>query len=363
MKHKIISLALASAMLFAFTGCTPAETSEETTEAAPATASSETTEEETTEEPSEETTEETTEETAEEVIEDDVIIRVGSLHGPTTIGILNLIAASENGSAPANYEFTEMTQPDELAAALNAGDVDIAMIPANMASILYNRTGSISVIDINTLGVIDCISGDETVNSVSDLAGRTVYSIGQGATPEYALNYLLQQYEVTDCTIEFKAEAAEVIAELANDPDAIAILPEPAASSQAFSNDDLSIRFTLTDAWNEVVSDSELITGVTVVRNDFLQEHPAAVDAFSRGHMDSISSMEADMLNTAYLACDRGFFNNADMALLVIPNCNAVCITGDDMKTALEGYLNTLLDQNPDSIGGALPGEDFYYLG
>ncbi|MBR1798179.1 MAG: ABC transporter substrate-binding protein [Clostridiales bacterium] len=294
---------------------------------------------------------------------DDVTVRVGSLSGPTTIGIVNMMSEG-TGAASQAYEFTMATQPDEIAAALNSGDLDIALIPANLASILYNRTeGGIRVIDINTYGVLYCICSDPSITSVSDLSGKTVITTGQGATPEYAMNYLLEQYGVTDCTLDFKTEGSEVVASLQQDPSQIAILPQPAATAAMVQVEGLGIAFSLDDAWNEVTSDSRLVTGVTVARADFIDEHPNQVAAFIVDHHNSVICVETDLDTTAQLVVDQGIVGALPIAQRAIPLCNIVSVTGNDMKNDLSGYLQTLYDANPQAVGGALPGDDFYYLG
>ncbi|HAW15430.1 MAG TPA: ABC transporter substrate-binding protein, partial [Clostridiales bacterium] len=190
---------------------------------------------------------------------EDVTVNVGSLSGPTTIGIVNLM--NDSSASSNTYNFTMATQPDEIASALGSGDLDIALIPANLASVLYNRTeGKISVIDINTLGVLYCLSFDDSVNSVADLSGKTVITTGQGATPEYAINYLLAQNGIDDCTLDFKSEGTEVIAALSEAGEGIAILPQPAATAALGQIEGLTSRFSLTDEWDKVTSDSKLIT-------------------------------------------------------------------------------------------------------
>lgn len=295
---------------------------------------------------------------------DDVTVRVGSLSGPTTIGIVNLMNDVANGTNEGNYEFTVAIQPDEIAAALNAGDLDIALIPANLASILYNRSeGAIRVIDINTYGVLYCISNDPSITSVSDLAGKTVITTGQGATPEYAMNYLLEQYGVTDCTLDFKTEGAEVIASLQENPDQIAVLPQPAATAAMMQVEGLDINFSLDDEWANITSDSRLVTGVTVVRKAFAEEHPDAVASFITDHHNSVILANDDIEGTAQLVVDQGIVGAAPIAQRAIPLCNVVCMTGDRMRTDLEGYLQTLYNADPQSVGGALPGDDFYSTG
>lgn len=297
------------------------------------------------------------------VKEDDVTIRVGSLKGPTTIGIVNMINNTDNMNHN-TYDFTVASQPDEIAAALNAGDIDIALIPANLASILYNRTnGGIQVIDINTYGVLYCLSSDASITSIADLSGKTVITTGQGATPEYAMNYLLEQYGVTDCTLDFKVEGAEVIASLQENPDQIAVLPQPAATAAIAQVEGLQINFSLDDEWNNVTSDSRLVTGVTVVRTEFAQEHPDAVNSFIVDHHNSAIAANDDVETTAQLVVDQGIIGAVPIAQRAIPLCNVVCVTGNQLRPELEGYLQTLYDANPESIGGAMPGDDFYFAG
>lgn len=296
--------------------------------------------------------------------EDNVDIRVGSLSGPTTMGIVNLMDDAEKGNTANAYEFTVATQPDEVAAMLNNGSIDIALIPANLASVVYNKTsGSISVIDINTLGVLYCLSTDESISSVSDLSGKTVITTGQGATPEYAMNYLLEQYGVSDCTLDFRADGQEVIAAMSQGQGDIAILPQPAATSACANVEGLKVAFSLNDQWDAVTDDSILVTGVTVVRNEFLEEHPLAVEAFLEAHKASAEKALSDVSGTAALVVEQGIVPAQPVAEKAIPLCNIVCITGEEMKADLSGYLQTLYDQNPQAVGGALPADDFYYVG
>ena len=293
-----------------------------------------------------------------------VTVRVGSLSGPTTIGILNLIndsSASDDGNG---YEFTMATQPDEIAASLNAGDLDIALIPANLAAVLYNRTeGGIRVIDINTYGVLYCVTADTSVNSIADLEGKTVITTGQGATPEYAMNYLLEQYGVSDCVLDFRSEGTEVIAALNQDPDKIAVLPQPAATAATVQIQDAGIAFSLDDVWNGITSDSRLVTGVTVARAEFIEEHPEAVSQFILDHESSVNAALEDVEGTAQLTVDQGIVGAVPVASRAIPLCNLACVSGDQMKTDLSGYLKTLFEADPQSVGGSLPADDFYYLG
>ena len=295
-------------------------------------------------------------------VSEDVTIRVGSLKGPTTMGLVNLMKASEDGTAKGTYEFRMETQPDVIAAAFASGELDIALVPANLGATLYKKTeGKTKALYVNTLGVIYCVTGDESIHSIKDLAGKTVLSTGQGATPEYALAYLLQENGITDCQVEFKSEATEIAALLAEDPMQIAILPQPFVTVAEKQNEALKTAFSLTDEWDALGKDSKFLTGVTIVRSDFMEAHPEAVQTFMEEAKASAEKAVSDVDGTAELVASYGIIEKAPIAKLALPQCNIVFMDGAEMKSALSGYLQTLFDQNPKSVGGAMPGEDFYY--
>ncbi len=304
------------------------------------------------------------EETAEALDYDGTVIRVGSLKGPTTMGLVNLMKASEEETSQGTYTFTMASDPSEIVASVASGDLDIAMVPANLAATLYNKTeGGVSVIDINTLGVLYGVTADESISSIADLAGKTVLTTGQGATPEYALNYLLAANGIDDCTLEFHSEATEIAALLQEDPMKIAVLPQPFVTVAEAQNESLQTVFSLTDAWDEVTGNgSRFLTGATIVRNAYLEEHPDAVAVFMEEHAQSAEKAVSDVEGTAALVAEYGIIEKAPIAQKALPYCNIVCITGTEMQEALSGYLEVLYEADPSSVGGKLPADDFYMV-
>ena len=306
-------------------------------------------------------TETTTEATTE--VKSDVTVRVGSLKGPTSIGLVNLMKKSDEGLVSGKYTFKIAAQADEITGALVKGDLDIALIPANAASILYNKTeGKVTVIDINTLGVLYCVTGDESIASVDDLAGHTVISMGQGTTPEYVLRYLLETAGVKDCDITFVSEATEAAALLAEKPESIAILPQPFVTVATKKNDKLKVAFSLTEEWNRLSGINSFVTGVTVVRTDFLKENEDAVKLFMQEHKDSAAAATADLDTTAEKVAELGIVEKPEIAKLAIPECNITYVDGADMKAAIADYLTVLYNMAPEFVGGKLPGDDFYFV-
>lgn len=293
-----------------------------------------------------------------------VTIRIGSLKGPTSMGLVSLMDQTKKGEAGQNYEFTMAAAADEINAAFLKGDLDIVLIPANVASVLYHKTeGQIAVVDINTLGVLYLLESKETVSSVADLAGRTVYLPGKGTTPDYALQYLLEEngVEIGEVDLQYKSEAAEVISALSEEPDALGLLPQPAATTACMQQKDLRIALDLTEEWDKVTMDSSLVTGVTAVRREFLEQNEAAVQAFVQDHMESAQFANENVEEAAELVAALEIVPKASVAAQAIPYCNITCLTGKDLRTALSGYLDVLAGQNPEAVGGKVPSDDFYY--
>ena len=375
---KIFPVMLAAALgLSLLSGCASsgtdaASSAAETTaaETAAETEAAETAAPETTSESSSEETaaEETDSAEASAAPAEETVVRVGGLKGPTTMGLVKLMQDAENGEAQNAYEFTMVTAADELTAMVAGDQVDIALLPANVASVLYHKTNqNVSVIDINTLGVLYLVSGDTSITSLDQLAGKTVYLTGKGTTPDYVFNYLLSSAGLSaeDVTLDFRSEATEVAAILAENPEAVGLLPQPFVTVALSQSDALSIIMDLTEEWDKLQaedSNSRLVTGVTIVNNDFLSSHPDMVDAFLEEHEASALYTDNHPAEAAELIAAAGIVAKAPIAEQALPYCNITCITGEDMKEALSGYLEVLYEQAPESVGGSLPDDAFYYI-
>ena len=293
-------------------------------------------------------------------------VRIAGLKGPTTMGLVNLLPMEEDGSASLDYDLQLYGTADEIVPLLTKGELDMAAIPANLAATLYQKTqGGIQVMAVNTLGVLYVVEKGDTVHSVADLKGRTILSTGKGTTPEYVLRYILQQNGIDpdkDVTIEFYSEATEVTAQMAVAQDAIAVLPQPYVTSASMQDDTLRVALDLTEEWDKVC-DTQLITGVTVVRTEYAQEHPDVVAAFLKDYTASVDAANNDLDGTAALCEEQGVVAKAAIAKAALPNCNIVCVTGDEMQADVAGYLQVLYDADPASVGGAMPDDAFYWMG
>lgn len=294
-------------------------------------------------------------------------VRVGGLKGPTSMGIASLGEESSEYEEHNSYEKVMVTAADELMAELLSKKVDIALIPANTAAVLYNKTeGGIKVIDINTLGVLYVTETGDTIASVEDLKGKTVYLTGKGTTPDFVLQYLLAGHGLTteDVKLEYKAEPTEVVSVLAEDENAVGLLPQPFVTVAQAQNEKLRIALDLTKEWDALQEEggSALVTGVTVVRTEFLEENEEAVAGFLEDHEHSTAYTNEHPGEAAALIEELGIVAKAQIAQKAIPMCNITYIDGEEMQEKLGGYLEALYEMDPKSVGGALPDGDFYYI-
>lgn len=290
-------------------------------------------------------------------------VRVGSLKGPTSMGLVQLMNAEETTN---NYEFTVEATADAITPALIRGEMDIALVPANLASVLYNKTeGAVQVAAINTLGVLYVLENGETIQSAADLNGKKIFSTGKGTTPEYALNYVLRGNGIdpeNDVEIEFMSEAAEVASALAADNASLAVLPQPFVTSVLMQNENVRVALSLTEEWDKIGDGSAMITGVAVVRKEFAENNPEAVQAFLTEYAASTAYTNENPAEAAEWIVELGIVGKAPIAEKAIPSCNIVCITGEEMQTKVSGYLGALYEQDPAAVGGNLPAEDFYLV-
>lgn len=294
-----------------------------------------------------------------------VTFNIASLKGPTTMGMVKLMKDGEAEETANHYNFEIYGTADEIVPKLIMGDIDIALLPCNLASVLYNKTeGNVQIAAINTLSVLYVVESGDSIHSVQDLVGKTVYSTGKGTTPEFAFNYILKENGIDpekDLTIEYKSESTEIAALLQEKDEAIAVLPQPYISTVMMQNDKVRMALSFNDEWNKVNTKSSMVTGVLLVRKDFIQENEEAFLAFLDEYKASTEYVNANMEEAAQWIEEYGIVAKAAVAVKALPDSSIVYIDGSDMKAKIQGYLEVLFAANPESVGGALPGDDFYF--
>ncbi len=301
------------------------------------------------------------------------VVRIASLRGPTTMGLVDLMrdaAVDDPDATGPDYEVTVYGSPDEVVPKVVQGEVDAALLPANLAAVLHARTADaaggvsqVQVAAVTTLGMLAVMEHGETVGSLEDLAGRTVYSTGKGASPEFVLNHLLRGVGLdpaTDVTVEYRSEASEVAALLASTPGAVGVLPQPFATAVTAQNPDVRVAVGLADVWAEVSPDSAMVTGVLIVRRELAESSPDVVAQLLADVEASAAWTNGHPAEAGVLVAEAGIVPSAAVAEKAIPASNITYLDGPDLRAALGGYLEVLHAADPASVGGSLPGDDFY---
>lgn len=290
------------------------------------------------------------------------------LSGPTGIGAANLIASSKAGTTANTYTFTVVDNNTEIVAAISNGNADIAAVATNQASVLYNKTkGNVTVLAVNTASVLYMLTNGEDIATIADLKGKTIYTPGQGANPEYILRYVLNGNGIDpdkDVTIQFVSDGNELPTVWAKDPNAVIMAPQPVATVLPTKYENAKTVFNMGDEWAKLSDTSSLLMGCVIVNNTFLAENPDAVKIFLEEYEASINAAKNDATATATI-CEENKILPVKAAVIAkaIPNCGLTFITGTEMKTKLSGYLNVMYEEDTLSIGGKLPADGFYYQG
>lgn len=289
---------------------------------------------------------------------------VFALKGPTGLGMLGVM---EDHSE--DYAFTLVGAPDEIVAAMASGSADIAACPTNLAAVLSKKTnGSVQLLALNTLGVLHVVSADASIDSFDDLAGQEVYATGQGSVPEYVLSYILAANGLTDkVDIHYVAEHSELATLLASGKAKIGVLPEPHVTSALMQNDSLKAVIDVTAAFKDAAAkagepDMALSMGCVIVRRAFAEAHPEKVSAFLDQYAASVEQVNADPAAAGELAQKHGVMPKAAVAARAIPNCHIVFVEGEAARAQIEPLYAVFFAANPASVGGAMPGDDFYYV-
>ena len=290
-------------------------------------------------------------------------VKVWGLVGPTGMSLAPIIAEKD-----AAYDIQLAAAPEELVGTIVSGSYDIAAIPTNLAAVLYQKTqGALQMLAINTLGVLYVLEKGDSVQQAADLAGKTIALSGQGAVPEYALNYILAQNNITDAALDYKSEHNEVSALAAAGKADLVMLPQPMAIALQMKAPEFRVALDVTQAFADAAAlagqpDAVLSMGCLVVRKEFAQQHPDRVAAFLQRYEQAVAYVNDEPAKAAEDIVAAGIIPNAAIAAKAIPLCNIVYVVGEDMQAQLSPLFDILFAANPASVGGKLPDEAFYYI-
>lgn len=292
--------------------------------------------------------------------EREVKTKVAVLNGPTGLGLSKF----KNDRSYA-YTVDYHSDPQEIVPLVIKGEVDIAAVPLNLAANIYKKTnGAVQMIAISTLGVLHVLSADESIKNVADLKGKTVYATGQGSTPEYIINYILEKNGIDpekDIDLQYKSAHNELATLAVEGKAEICILPEYFATKVALKSEKMKKVIDLTDEWNKV-SEAQLAMGCYIARKEYIEANPEIIAEFIDFAEISTNYVNEIMLSTSFLLSEK-LFETKEEAEQAVKGSNMVMITGEEMKQIAASNFEVLYNAAPAAVGGELPNDALYYVG
>ena len=293
-----------------------------------------------------------------------ITVQAASLKGPSGFGMIKLFDDKPDLGPNADSEFKVLPSPKAMIARVAGGEVDFAVLPANMAAKMYTAGTGYKLGGVVGMGVLHVLSRDPSVQSWEGLRGKEVHSIGKGATPDYLFRYLLTQHGLDpdeDLDLNFSVSSGPQLAQLliAGKIDT-AVLPEPFVTMVSAKTDQVRKVLNFQTTWQELRgSDSTYPITVVVVKPQLAEERPELVERFLTAYADSIEWVNDNPADAAELIGKYEVMPSA-LARPAIPNCNLRFIRSAAARPVMEDYLAVLLDFNPASVGGQLPDDGFY---
>lgn len=292
-------------------------------------------------------------------------LTVTAMNGPTGMGIIGL----DDAHYADLWNIKLTSSAEEARAAFIAGQTDIVSLPTNLAAVLYNKLpdDGVRMLAVNTLGVLYIVENGETIESLANLAGKKLYATGQGSTPEYVIRWLLKENGLEDqVTLEFIEDHDTLATMLASGLADIGMLPEPKVTAALMKNPDLRVALDVTEEYEKTAQDagikSQMSMGCVLTRQKVIDEHPEVIDAFLSAYAESVVNVNTQQSASAEIMAEKGIIPNAKIALEALSRCHIVMITGNEMKTLITPFMDMLYASDPKSVGGALPGDDLYYI-
>lgn len=285
-------------------------------------------------------------------------VKIAALNGPTGMGAVPMMEDDR-------FDISLFQSPDEVVGKVLSGEFDIAAVPSNMASVLYNKTkGQVKLIAVNTGGVLYLVENGTDVQSVSDLKGKTIYASGRGGAPEFVLQRILLDagLSMSDVNIKWLANHSDVASSASVEKGAVALLPEPFVTVTTAKNPDMRIAVDLNGVWKETYH-TDLPMGTLIASKELMDNRPEDLKVFMAEYEKSVAFVNEHTDNAAEMIVKAGMIADQAVAEKAIPRCNIMCLTGKDARDALGNFFEILFKMEPKSLGGKLPDETFYYNG
>jgi NitT/TauT family transport system substrate-binding protein len=305
------------------------------------------------------------EELQEEEIAEKIDIKIGAPAGSPLLSAVKLFGEdTQFETANATYEIIK--SPDKIPAMIINEEIDMGIIPTNLASILYNKEVPYKLVSANVFGVMYVITdGSVEINSLEDLKGKEIYTMGRNLTPDITFRYILENSGINpdeDMTLNYLSGATELAPAFLSGKASIVVMPEPMVSLVMSKNENTEIVFNIQEEWSKITgTEGGYPQASLFVKNDIIENHKDLLEEFLSAYEESCNWVNANSeeAGTYYEKLVEGI--PGKIISKSVPGNNIRFSYAEDISTDLNKYLETLFQYDPKTVGGKLPDEGFYY--
>ncbi|WP_312815471.1 ABC transporter substrate-binding protein [Sedimentibacter sp.] len=292
-----------------------------------------------------------------------VNVTIAGLKGPTSIGMIKMIDERALNTDKYNVSYVTESAPDALTGKIINGEIQISSVPINLAPVLYNKTGGkVQLMAVNTIGNL-YIVGTDDIESIGELEGKMLGMSAKGSTPDFAMNYLLNQNNISDkVELNYAMDHATMSQSVIAEDTKVALLPQPFVTQAMIKNSNVKILVDLNEAWKAATNNtSQLYTGAVIVNKDFAENNKDFVEEFLKQYEASVKWVLENQKDASLLVEKNEIMPSAAVVEKAIPYCGIVYEPAHNVKNGLNEFYKILFDSNPASVGGKLPDEGFYF--
>ena len=290
-------------------------------------------------------------------------IDVATLRGPAGMSMVHMMDSLEKLDDK-SLSFAIKNEPMQVRPLILREKAEFAVVPTNMASILYNKGVHYKLAAIPVWGTLYLFGDQQNINNWQDLKGKKIHLMAKGMTPDVMFQYLLKangidpkQEVVLDYSFPTHIELANAVA---SGKARLAVISEPMVSMVIKNNKKVQPILSLNEAWEKQTA-SQIPQTALLVHEGFAQSNPALVEAFLSAYRRSVDWINENPLQAAERMTHYEIVNDSEVAAHSIPRCNIRFEKAENIQEEILNYLNTFYQMNPDIIGGQLPDENFFF--
>ena len=292
-------------------------------------------------------------------------VRVKTYNGLPAISICKLIKEEDNIKSSYKTSYTIESNDKKLAESLNKEEVDIAVVPTDMAAKVYNKNYSYQIYASIGQGSYYLVTSDPEVTGFnSTLINKEIAIAGENSMTDNIVKAILKKNNIDETLVKFKYTntVPELVKTLTLGEIYTGIVPETSLTSLLYKHSGLKILASTNDAYENTFDISEGYPQFSViVRKDFADNNKEYVNKFLFKLKESIEFVNNNPLQAGAYGEELKIPIKPQILSKAIKRCNLKFIEIDKFKQNYEYFFDILYNYNNEAVGGTVPDESIYH--